>query len=100
MVEQSTEEQFGRVRTPRDTEVLGVVTGLMGASRVRVECNDGKERICRIPGKIRKRVWVKDGDTVIIKPWEIGGDSKGDLVWRYTYLQVDWLKRKGILQMK
>lgn len=100
MVEASTEEQFGRVRTPREGEVLGVVTGLMGASRVRVECKDGKERMCRIPGKIRKRVWVKDGDTVIIKPWDIGGDTKGDLVWRYTYLQVDWLKRKGILQTK
>ncbi len=94
----SEEEQFGRLRVPRESEILGIVTGLVGGSRVRVDCLDGKERICRIPGKIRKRVWVKENDYVIIKPWAVGGEGKGDLVWRYTHMQVDWLKRKGLIK--
>lgn len=98
MVEGSEEEQFGRLRVPREGEILGIVTGLMGASRVRVDCLDQKERMCRIPGKIRKRVWVREGDYVIVKPWSIEGERKGDLVWRYTHLQVDWLKRKGLIK--
>ena len=96
MVEE--QEQFFRIRTPRKGELLGVVTGLMGASRVRVECLDGKERLCRIPGKIKRNIWVKVDDTVIVEPWEIDLNRRGDIVWRYTRIQTDWLKRKGFFK--
>ncbi len=91
-------EQFFRIRTPRRGELLGAVTGLMGASRVRVECLDGKERLCRIPGKIKRNIWVKVDDTVIVEPWEIDPDRRGDIVWRYTRIQSEWLKRKGFFK--
>lgn len=86
-----------RIRVPRDGEVFGVVTALLGGSRMRVDCKDSKERICRIPGKLRNRIWVKEGDVVIVEPWEIEGDSKGDIVWRYLPLQVRVLRDRGIL---
>jgi translation initiation factor 1A len=89
------EETFTRVRLPRKGEVLGVVIGMMGASRMLVDCLDGKERLCRIPGKIKRFVWVRDGDVVLVKPWTVEPDKKADLVWRYTRLQADWLKREG-----
>ena len=98
MPQPAGEEQFERVRVPRKDEILGRVTGLMGASRLRVSCLDGKERLCRIPGKIRRHIWVKEDDIVIIMPWLIEGDKRADLVWRYTRLQADWLKRKGYLK--
>ena len=87
-----------RVRTPRkfDGEVLGTVTGMLGGSRVTVQCMDGVTRMCRIRGKMKKRVWVREGDVVIVVPWEIQ-DVKGDVVWRYTGPQVSWLTRKGFL---
>jgi translation initiation factor 1A len=92
------EEIIARMRLPRKGEVLGMVIGMMGASRMLVDCVDGKERLCRIPGKIKRRIWVKDGDVVLIKPWEIESDKKGDLVWRYTRLQADGLRREGYMK--
>jgi len=94
MVEEE-QEVIGRLRLPRKGEVLGVVISMMGASRLLVDCMDEKERMCRIPGKIKRRIWVKDGDVVLIKPWVVESDKKGDLVWRYTRLQADCLRRAG-----
>lgn len=91
-------EPFARVRLPRKGEVLGVVISMMGASRMLVDCIDGKERMVRIPGKIKRTIWVKSGDVVLAKPWEIEPDKKADLVWRYTRLQADWLRREGYLK--
>ena len=87
-----------RVRTPRkaDREILGTVTGMLGGSRVTVQCMDSVTRMCRIKGKMKKRTWVREGDTVIVVPWDIQ-DEKGDVVWRYTGPQVSWLGRKGFL---
>ncbi len=91
----SREEERRRLRFPREGEVLGVVLGLMGGSRMRVACKDGKERMCRIPGKLKNRIWVKEGDVVIVRPFEIQGDSKGDVIWRYFPLQARILKEEG-----
>lgn len=92
---QPQEQPMGWVKLPRDNEILGVVIGTMGGGRLMVACKDGKERLCRIPGKIRRHIWVRDGDIVIIVPWEIGGDKKADIVWRYNKLQAEYLRRQG-----
>ncbi|MEM3400147.1 MAG: translation initiation factor eIF-1A [Candidatus Micrarchaeia archaeon] len=89
-----------RVRIPRRDEVLGKVVSLVGGGRLVVECQDGNERLCRIPGKIKRKIWVKDGDIVVVKPWSVGGDKRGDIVWRYTSLQVEWLEKKGYMKGK
>lgn len=86
-----------RVRIPHEGEILGIVTSMLGGSRMRVACKDGKERVCRIPGKLKNRIWVKENDVVIVKPWEIEGDSKGDIIWRYYPLQARVLKDKGYI---
>ena len=87
-----------RVRTPRTGEILGVVIGRTGGSRFMAICNDKKERMCRVPGKIKHQIWVREGDYVIIKPWSIEGDKKADIIWRYTRIQADWLRRNGFLR--
>lgn len=89
------DEERRRMRLPKEGEVMGLVIGLMGGSRMKVTCKDGKERMCRIPGKLRNKIWVKDGDVVIVKPWSIEGDSKGDIIWRYFPLQAKILKEEG-----
>ena len=91
----SREEERRRMRLPKGTEVLGLVLGLMGGSRMKVACKDGKERMCRVPGKLKNRIWVREGDVVIVKPWEIEGDKKGDVIWRYFPLQARILKEEG-----
>jgi translation initiation factor 1A len=90
--------EVARVRTPKkfEGEILGTVIGMLGGSRVTVQCLDGLTRMCRIRGKMKKRTWVREGDTVIVVPWEIE-DAKGDVVWRYTGPQVSWLMKKGFL---
>ena len=58
-VEQSPEELIGRIRFPRRNELeqFAVVMQLLGVDKIRVACEDGKERLARIPGRMRKRVW-------------------------------------------
>ena len=57
-----------------------------------VKCSDGVTRRGRIRGKLKRRVWIRDNDIVIIAPWEFGDKDRGDILWRYTLPQVDWLK--------
>ena len=87
-----------RLRMPRKGEIFGVVAQLMGGARMLVQCADGKERLCRVPGKIKRQIWVKEGDVVLIEPWSVEGDAKADITYRYTRLQVEALRRKGLLQ--
>ncbi|MBI4181403.1 MAG: translation initiation factor eIF-1A [Candidatus Aenigmarchaeota archaeon] len=90
-----TQEEFVRVRLPRSGEVIGEIEALLGASRFHVVCKDGKKRLCRIPGRFRKRIKIRVGDLVLVEPWTVEGDAKGDVVWIYTPTQANWLRRKG-----
>lgn len=87
-----------RVRTPKGREVLGTVTQRLGGSRMHVACLDGKTRLARIPGRLKKSLWVRAGDVVLVEPWEFGGDEKCDILWKYNKTQVVWLKQKGFLK--
>ncbi len=89
-----------RVKMPRQGEVLGIVEAMLGANKLRVRCQDDKMRLCRIPGRLRKSMWIKEGDVVLVKPWDIQKDTNGDIVIRYTQTQVSVLKRKNILKME
>ena len=66
--------------------------------RAEVICLDGKERVCRIPGRLKRSLWVREGDTLLIQPWEFSGDDKGDVIYKYRPLQVAVLKKKGLLK--
>ena len=87
-----------RVRTPRGREVFGVLKQRLGGSRMSVACFDGKTRVCRIPGRLKRKLWVREGDYLLIEPWELGGDDKGDVVYKYKPNQVDWLKNNGYIK--
>jgi translation initiation factor 1A len=95
-----TEEELeiARIRLPREGEVLGIVEAMVGGDRMKVACDDGKERICRIPGKLRKRVWIKEGDLILVLPWKVQGDKRGDVIFRYTPTQASWLKKNGYIK--
>ncbi|MBT7903138.1 translation initiation factor eIF-1A [Candidatus Woesearchaeota archaeon] len=92
------EEDFGRIKLPRGLESFGVVEQRVGGSRMFVRCMDGKKRLCRIPGRLKKRLWVRERDFIIVEPWELGGDEKGDVIFKYRPNQVKWLKTKGYLR--
>ena len=92
------EEEIARIRLPKEGELLGIVELMLGSDKLRVQCDDGKERIVRIPGKLRKRVWIRVGDLILIKPWKVMSDRRADVIWRYTKTQARWLQRKGHLK--
>ena len=91
-------EVITRVKMPRGSECFGVVQQRLGGSRMKVLCLDGKSRICRIPGRLKRSLWVREGNIVIVEPWEIGGDKKGDIIYKFRRAQVDFLKRNGHLK--
>jgi len=92
-----TEEQLSDVVYPSANDVLGIATKLLGYDRIMVRCQDGHERLCRIRGKMKRRVWIRVGDVVLVSPWDFQRDSRGDLFWRYTRAQAEMLRRKGLL---
>ncbi len=80
----------------RKGEMFGVVEKLAGASHVNVLCEDGFTRNTRIPGKMKKRMWIREGDLVIVKPWQFQTE-KADVVYRYTQTQANYLSRSNVL---
>ena len=92
------EEEIARTRIPKEGELLGLVELMLGSDKLRVQCDDGKERIVRIPGKLRKRVWIRVGDIILIQPWKVMSDRRADVIWRYTKTQARWLQKKGYLK--
>jgi translation initiation factor 1A len=91
-------QEFIRVRIPLRGEILGIIKSNLGGSRFEVKCNDGFTRICRIPGKIKKKIWIRTGDLVIVKPWTVQSNERGDIAWMYTKAQAIWLERKGFVK--
>ena len=91
-------QEIMRVKLPRGGQTFGIVEQRLGGTRMRVRCLDAKSRICRIPGSQRRHLWVREGDTVLVEPWELGGDAKGDVVYKYSRSQVEYLKNKGYLK--
>ncbi|MBS3113399.1 translation initiation factor eIF-1A [Candidatus Woesearchaeota archaeon] len=96
--ELSPEEEFRRIKLPRNKEVFGIVDQRLGGSRVSVRCLDGKTRLCRIPGRLKKSLWVREADLVLVEPWELGGDERGDVIYKYRRNQVDLIKKRGFLK--
>ncbi len=92
------QEELRRTRLPRENQVLGVLDRRLGGSRCYVRCMDGKTRNCRIPGRLKRRLWVREGDIVLIDKWELDADEKGDIVFKYTKSQVQHLQRRGMLK--
>lgn len=85
------------LRMPDDGEVFAEVTDMLGANRVSVRCADGVERTARIPGRMQKRVWIRENDLVIVDPWD-WQDEKADIVHRYEQSEADQLRNEGHLQ--
>lgn len=96
--QEALQQEIRRIKTPRGNQSFGVIEQRLAASRLRVKCLDGKSRICRIPGRLRRRLWVREKDIVIVEPWEFGGDEKGNVIFKYSKSQVEFLRNKGYLK--
>lgn len=86
------ESDLKEIRLPQEGELFGRVLKILGGEHVMIKCTDGLTRRGRIRGKLKRRVWIRDNDIVIIAPWDFKPDVMGDIVWRFTIPQVEWLK--------
>ena len=89
-----------KIRVPlpnrKVNEMFAIADMILGGRRVRSICEDGQTRLARIPGKMRRRQWVREGDLITLQPWEFQ-DEKANVCMRYTKTQSLYLSRKGVL---
>jgi translation initiation factor 1A len=92
------QEEYIRLPLPNKNanEMFAIADRLMGGSRINVVCADGKSRMARIPGRMKRRQRVRAGDLVIIKPWDIQND-KADIIFRYRRTQAMILSRRKLI---
>jgi len=57
-------------------------------------CEDGKSRMGRIRGRIKKRKWIRSGNLLIVRPWDFQ-DDKADILYCYTPTQASNLARRN-----
>ena len=91
-----TESYLKELVLPQQGELLGRVIKLVGGDNIIVKCTDGKLRTYRIRGKIKRRMWIRDNDLVLVSPWDFQSD-RADIIWRYIATHVDKLEQDGYL---
>jgi translation initiation factor 1A len=94
-----SEEELRNMVLPVANDVIGIAEKMLGFDRVLVKCQDGHERLCRIRGKMKRRMWIRQGDIVLVSPWDFQSDKRGDIIWRYKRNQAEWLRRNGYLNI-
>ena len=92
-----SEEELKEEVMPNEGQLLGVVLKLLGNDRVQVKGTDGNIRLCRIRGSLKRRIWIKVNDIVLVEPWEFQPETRGDIIFRYTQAQVEKLHSKNYL---
>lgn len=61
-----------------------------GSGHFKLLCQDGKERMGVLRGSMRRRVWVRRGDIVLVTTRDFQ-DEKCDIVHKYTSTEVTTL---------
>ena len=84
---------------PNKNDILGIVVKNYGQTRMNVKCQGGETCICRVRGKMKKRRWVREGDVVLVSPWDFQSEEKGDIIFRYTSNQAYWLREHDYLNL-
>ena len=91
-------EEVGRLPLPRRErgETFAIARQLLGAARIRVMCEDSVSRMGRITGKMKKKMWIRAGDLLIVRPWGFQ-EGKADILFRYSRTQSQYLSRRKLL---
>lgn len=79
-----------------DGQEYAQVLRMLGNGRLEAQCMDNKKRLCHIRGKMRKKVWVGQGDIILVGLREYQ-DEKADVILKYTADEARLLKMYGEL---
>lgn len=72
------------------TSVYGQIQRVFGSGRFEVACSDSITRVCKVRGKLYKRVWIQLNDIVLVSNRE--EDDKGDIIHKYFPYEIKQLK--------
>src|SRR3954470_7706995 len=72
------------------------VIKMLGNGRLEAQCFDGEKRLAHIRGKLRKKVWINQGDIILISLRDYQ-DEKADVILKYTADEARNLKAYGEL---
>mmetsp|Transcript_11350 Transcript_11350/g.19862 ORF Transcript_11350/g.19862 Transcript_11350/m.19862 type:complete len:142 (+) Transcript_11350:141-566(+) len=86
------EEEKRELVYKEDGQEYGQVIRMLGNGRLEAQCIDGKKRLCHIRGKMRKKVWVGQGDIVLVGLRDYQ-DEKADVIMKYTADEARVLKQ-------
>ncbi len=59
-------------------------------------CDDSVSRMGRITGKMKKKMWIREGDLLVVRPWGFQ-EGKADIIFRYSRTQAQYLSRRKLL---
>jgi translation initiation factor 1A len=59
-------------------------------------CEDNVSRMGRITGKMKKKMWIREGDLLVVRPWGFQ-EGKADILFRYSRTQSQYLARRNLL---
>eukprot|EP00735_Rhodelphis_limneticus_P013708 TRINITY_DN7662_c0_g1::TRINITY_DN7662_c0_g1_i1::g.18556::m.18556 TRINITY_DN7662_c0_g1::TRINITY_DN7662_c0_g1_i1::g.18556 ORF type:complete len:176 (+),score=56.03,sp/Q6GVM3/IF1AY_PANTR/79.85/4e-68,eIF-1a/PF01176.14/6.3e-28,Myb_DNA-bind_6/PF13921.1/0.016 TRINITY_DN7662_c0_g1_i1:44-529(+) len=82
--------------TKEEGQEYAQVSRMLGNGRLEALCFDGVKRLCHIRGKMRKKVWVNQGDIILVGLRDYQ-DSKADVIQKYTADEARSLKNMGEL---
>ena len=77
-----------------ESEEYAQVTKLLGDGRFECNCADGQKRIAHVRGKMRKRIWIGNGDIILVSLRDFEPE-KCDVVEKYKEKEVAKLKKVG-----
>ena len=69
---------------------------MLGNGRLEALCFDGERRLAHIRGKLRKKVWINQGDIILLSLRDYQ-DEKGDVILKYNADEARSLKAYGEL---
>lgn len=86
------ENKTTRLKDENESQEYAQITKALGNCRFEVMCFDGKSRLATMCGKMRKRVFVNQGEFVLVslRDWQ---DSKCDIIDKYNANDVQKLKK-------
>jgi len=79
-----------------DGQEYAQVLKMLGNGRLEALCFDGEKRLAHIRGKLRKKVWINQGDIILLSLRDYQ-DEKGDVILKYTADEARNLKAYGEL---
>jgi translation initiation factor 1A len=90
------DDQRRELTFKEDGQEYAQVVKMLGNGRLEALCFDGSKRLANIRGKMRKKVWINQGDIILLSLRDFQ-DDKGDVILKYTVDEARALKSYGEL---